>query len=78
MGDSDNAISVVAAFDTLAEVLVVSADIVDASMTRTPGVEDTGQGSSPLVGEFKITTRFRWRAQIHNLNLRKDNGDFIK
>ena len=81
VGDSDNPISVVAAFDTLAEVSVVSADIVDASMTRTPGVEDTpvwgvGQGSSPLVGEFKIPTRFRWGAQIHNLNLRKDNGDF--
>ena len=41
VGGSDNPISVVAAFDTLAEVSVVSADIVDASMARTPGVEDT-------------------------------------
>ena len=62
VGDSDNPISVVATFDTLVEVSVVSADIVDASMTRTPGVEVTpvwgvDQGSSPLVGEFKIPTR---------------------
>ena len=73
IGDSDNPISVVAAFDTLAEVSVADADIIDASMQRTPGVEDTpvwgvGQGSSPLVGEFKIPTRFRWGAQVHNLN----------
>ena len=83
VGNSDNPISVVAAFDTLAEVSVVSADMVDASAKRTPGVEDTpvwgvGQGSSPLVGEFKISTRFRWGAQINDLSLRKDNGDFMQ
>ena len=37
-----------------------------------------GQGPSPLVGEYKIPTRFRWGAQINNLSLRKDNGDFMK
>ena len=67
VGDSDNPISVVAAFDTLAEVSVVSADLVTKNTKRTPGVEDTpvwgvGQGSSPLIGEFGIPTRFRWGA----------------
>ena len=41
VGDSDNPISAVAAFDTLAEVSVASADIIDASMQRTSSVEDT-------------------------------------
>ena len=67
IGDSDNPISVVVAFDALAEVSVVSVDIMGASAESTPSVEDTsvwgvGQGSSPLVGEFKIPTRFRWGA----------------
>ena len=83
IGDSDNPVSVVAAFDTLAEVSVVSADLVTKNTKRTPGVEDTpvwgvGQGSSPLIGEFGIPTRFRWGAQIQELNLRKDNGDFMQ
>ena len=49
IGNSSNPISVVAAFDTLAEVSVVSADMVDASAKRTPGVEDT-----PVWGVGKV------------------------